>query len=71
MWPPDAAPARLPTLGLGSSTAAACAQGREATVVQPDVRDYKHHDGKQHELSANLPVKVGPRSVFFFHQLFH
>ncbi|KAI7845848.1 hypothetical protein COHA_000582 [Chlorella ohadii] len=33
-------------------------QGREATVLKPDVRDYKHHDGKKHELSANLPVQV-------------
>lgn len=39
-------------------------QGMEATVVQPDVRDYRHHDGKQHELSANLPIKVGrPESL--------
>lgn len=34
-------------------------QGLEAVVVQPDVRDFKYKDGKQHELSANLPVKVG------------
>lgn len=33
-------------------------QGLEATVVQADVRNYKHHDGNQHELSANLPIKV-------------
>lgn len=24
----------------------------------PQVRDYKHHDGKKHELSANLPVQA-------------
>ncbi|KAL4457686.1 hypothetical protein ABPG75_012551 [Micractinium tetrahymenae] len=33
-------------------------QGKEGTVVQANVCDYKHHDGKQHQLSANLPVKV-------------
>lgn len=33
-------------------------QGKEGTVVQPNVCDYKHHDGQKHQLSANLPVKV-------------
>ncbi|PSC71521.1 ferredoxin-thioredoxin variable chain-like [Micractinium conductrix] len=33
-------------------------QNREGVVVQPDVNDYRHHDGKQHTLSANLPIKV-------------
>jgi hypothetical protein len=33
-------------------------QGMEGTVVKPNVCDYKHHDGKQHLLSANLPVQV-------------
>lgn len=35
-------------------------EGKEGEVVQPDVCDYKHHDGKRHQLSANLPVKVRP-----------
>lgn len=33
-------------------------QGKEGVVVQPNVCDYKHHDGQKHQLSANLPVKV-------------
>ncbi|EFN58845.1 hypothetical protein CHLNCDRAFT_140698 [Chlorella variabilis] len=33
-------------------------EGMEGTVVQPNVCDYKHHDGKKHDLSATLPVKV-------------
>lgn len=33
-------------------------QGKEATVIQADVRNYRHHDGKEHVLSANLTVKV-------------
>jgi hypothetical protein len=33
-------------------------QGMEGTVIKPNVCDYKHHDGKQHLLSANLPVQV-------------
>lgn len=32
-------------------------QGMEGTVLQPNVCDYKHHDGQKHELSATLPVK--------------
>ena len=28
------------------------------TSCPPQVRDYKHHDGKKHELSANLPVQA-------------
>jgi hypothetical protein len=32
-------------------------QGMEGTVLQPNVCDYKHHDGKKHDLSATLPVK--------------
>jgi hypothetical protein len=33
-------------------------EGLEGTIVQANVGDYKHHDGKQHTLSATLPVKV-------------
>ncbi|KAI3436639.1 hypothetical protein D9Q98_006055 [Chlorella vulgaris] len=33
-------------------------EGMEGVVLQPNVGDFKHQDGKQHELSATLPVKV-------------
>ncbi len=39
-------------------------QGKEGTVVQPNVCDYKHHDGQKHQLSANLPVKASCAALY-------
>lgn len=47
--------------GCISDLFATCLPGADLIMSESyalQVRDYKHHDGKKHELSANLPVQA-------------